>query len=341
MSTRQMLTRRSENLVEKFEPLPVFPEYAPIGTSNIVIGHFWGSHATRRGIQRSVTSEGCEPMRFVRTIPIVVALCAAPCVIAQQAFEPTTPAQGQNLSLDQILGNLEQRNAQRAAALEQFEGTRVYRMEYHGFPSDRDAEMVVKVNFHAPSSKEFTVVSETGSKFVIDHIFKKLMEGELEASQGDNRNDVALTRKNYDFEIAGFEASPEGGKYVLKLLPKTRNKFLYRGTIWVDAKDFAVVRIEGEPGKNPSMWIKKTDISHSYKKVSDFWLPAENHTESLIRLGGKATLSILYQDYKIIKATPLDSARSIVPLADPSLDGLSHSDPKVWTNLMVPQQASH
>lgn len=280
-------------------------------------------------------------MRFVRTIPVAVALCAVPCVIAQQVVQLTTPAQSQSLSLDQILGNLEQRNAQRAAALEQFEGTRVYRMEYHGFPSDRDAEMVVKVNFHAPSSKQFTVVSETGSKFVIDHIFKKLMEGELEASQGDNRDDIALTRKNYDFELAGFETTSDGGRYVLKLLPRTRNKFLYRGTIWIDAKDFAVVRIEGEPGKNPSMWIKKTDIEHSYKKVNDFWLPAENHTESLIRLGGKATLSIVYQDYKIIKATPLNSARSITPVVDSTLDGLPTSDPKVWTNLMVSRQASH
>ena len=280
-------------------------------------------------------------MRFVRTIPIAVFLCAVPCIIAQQAAELTTPAQGHNLSLDQILNNLEQRNAQRAAALEQFEGTRVYRMEYHGFPSDRDAEMVVKVNFRAPSTKQFTVVSETGSKFVIDRIFKKLLEGELEASQGDNRDDIALTRKNYEFELAGFETSPDGGgRYVLKLIPRTRNKFLYRGTIWVDARDFAVVRIEGEPGKNPSMWIKKTDIAHSYKKVNDFWLPAENHTESFIRLGGKATLSIVYQDYKIIKATPLDSARSIIPSGDSSLDGLTSSDPKVWTNLMVPRQAT-
>ena len=280
-------------------------------------------------------------MRFLRTIPIAVTLCAAPCLIAQQAIELTAPAQGQSLSLDKILTNLEQRNAQRAAALEQFEGTRVYRMEYHGFPSERDAEMVVKVNFRAPTSKQFTVISETGSKFVIDHIFKKLMDGELEASQGDNREDAALTRKNYDFELAGFETNPGGGKYVLKLLPKTRNKFLYRGTIWIDAKDFAVVRIEGEPGKNPSMWIKKTDIAHSYKKVNDFWLPAENHTESLIRLGGKATLSIVYQDYKIIKAAPLDSVPSISLSGDSSLDGLSNSDPKIWTNLTVPRQASH
>jgi hypothetical protein len=89
------------------------------------------------------------------------------------------------------------------------------------------------------------------------------------------------------------------------LFPKTRNKFLYRGKIWVDAKDFAVVRIEGEPGKSPSFWIKKTEIAHRYVKVNDFWLPAENRTESVIRLGGRAILSIEYKDYRITRATPL------------------------------------
>jgi len=259
-------------------------------------------------------------MKAVQTTLILLALVAAACTAAAQQADANRPStQRAPLSADQVAANLEQRNAQRAAALEQFEGKRVYRMQYRGFPSDRDAEMVVKVSYHAPSSKEFTVVSETGSKFVINHILKKLLEGEQEAAKGDNRHDTALTRANYDFELAGYEASPQGGQYVLNLLPKTKNKFLYRGKIWVDANDFAVVRIQGEPGKNPSMWIKKTDIAHRYIKVEDFWLPAENHSESLVRLGGKATLSIEYQDYKIIKASPVHAAENTRPGSSPSM----------------------
>ena len=227
--------------------------------------------------------------------------------------------------MEQVLANLEQRNAQRAAALQQFEGKRTYRMQYRGFPSDRDAEMVVKVTFRAPNSKEFTVVSQTGSKFVIDHIFKKLLEGEQEALKEENRHETALTRQNYDFELAGYDTTPDGAQYVLRLLPKTKNKFLYRGKIWVDAQDFAVVRIEGEPGKNPSMWIKKTGIAHKYVKVDGFWLPAENHTESFIRLGGKATLSIEYQDYKIIKTAPINAVRKARPGGNTVLDGVGDS----------------
>ena len=214
-------------------------------------------------------------------------------------------AQNASLPAEQIARKLQERNAQRAAALDQFNGTRVYRMQYRGFPSDRDAEMVVNMTYHAPHTKEFTVVSQTGSKFVIDHVFKKLLEGELEAANEENRRETALSTDNYEFTSAGYETTPDGAQYVLNLLPRTKNKFLYRGKIWVDAKDFAVVRIEGEPAKNPSWWIKKTEVRHRYVKVNDFWLPAENRTESVIRLGGKAMLSIEYRDYRITKAAPL------------------------------------
>jgi len=209
------------------------------------------------------------------------------------------------LPVDQVVKQLQEKNAARSAALVQYEATRIYHMQYRGFPGDRDAEMVITMAYHAPNSKEFKVVSQSGSKFVIEHVFKKLLEGEQEASEEENRRHTALTAENYDFTLAAYEAAPGAGRYVLSLTPKTKNKFLYRGKIWVDAKDFAVVKIEGEPGKNPSFWIKKTDVEHTYLKLGDFWLPAENHTESVIRLGGVANLSIEYKNYRILKAEAL------------------------------------
>jgi hypothetical protein len=253
-------------------------------------------------------------MRHIRFRSVVVGLLllgwnlAVVCrLLAQEPNARGSSHSSQNAALpaEQVARKLQERNAQRAAALGQFNGTRVYNMQYRGFPSDRDAEMVVRVAYRAPDSKEFSVVSQTGSKFIIDHVFKKLLEGEQEAANEENRRNTALSTENYDFTSAGYENTPEGQQYVLNLLPKTKNKYLYRGKIWVDAKDFAVVRIEGEPAKNPSFFIKKTEVKHRYVKVGDFWLPAENHTESVIRLGGKAILSIEYKDYRIIKAAPL------------------------------------
>ncbi len=234
-----------------------------------------------------------------------LAACCQTSLPTTGSARPSSPTWIASLSAEQIAQKVQQRNAERAAALEQFNGTRIYRMQYRGLPSDKDAEMVVNVAYRAPDAKEFSVVSQSGSRFVIDHVFKKLLEGEQEAANPENRRNSALSTENYEFTSAGYETTPEGAEYVLNLLPRTRNKFLYRGKIWVDAKDFAVVRIEGEPARNPSWWIKKTEVKHRYVKVNDFWLPAENHTESLIRLGGRAMLSIEYKDYKITKASPL------------------------------------
>ncbi len=227
--------------------------------------------------------------------------------LAQPAAEAGASLVTAPLPLQQVVRNLEMRNAQRAAALSHFEGERVYRLQYRGFPTNHDAEMVVKVSYRAPDSKEFEVVSESGSKFIHDHVFKKLLEGEKEAAKAENRSQTQLTSQNYDFELAGYEAGANGPCYVLNLLPKTKNKFLYRGKVWIDAKDFAVVRIAAEPGKNPSMWIKNTQINHKYVKVDDFWLPEENQTLSVLRLGGTATLSIEYRGYKIVGASPLNA----------------------------------
>lgn len=232
-------------------------------------------------------------------------MTAAVLLVWNVAALSQSPAQAApTLPVDEIVMKLEERNAERAAALNQYEATRIYRMQYRGFPSNRDAEMVVEMTYHAPNSKQFKIVSQTGSKLIIERVFSKLIEGELEAATDDNRRHTALTTENYSFTLAGYDGAADSGRYILNLVPKTKNKFLYRGQIWVDAKDFAVVRIKGEPGKNPSFWIKKTDIEHRYTKVNDFWLPAENHTESAIRLGGVAVLSIEYKDYRDLRAEP-------------------------------------
>jgi hypothetical protein len=187
--------------------------------------------------------------------------------------------------------------------LHRFEGSRTYSLHYRGFPHSYDAEMVVNITYQSPASKDFTVVSQSGSKMLIDHVLKKMIESEKEAVQQQGRTE--LNEQNYEFTMAGYEDTPDGARYILAVSPRSRNKFLYRGKIWVDASDFAVTKIEAAPAQNPSFWIKKTDIRHTYKKVDDFWLPAENHSQSFIRVGGHADLLIEYRDYKITAADPL------------------------------------
>jgi membrane peptidoglycan carboxypeptidase len=162
--------------------------------------------------------------------------------------------------------------------------------------------MTVEATYDSPSTKEFKVVSQSGSKLILDRVLKKLLESEKEAAQPAISARTQLNRDNYDFEMVGYEASETGGQYVLRVSPKSRSKYVYRGKVWVDGTDFAVTRIEGEPAQNPSFWTKKSEIHHEYKKVQAFWLPARNESVSYIRLGGRATLTIEYKDYRVTDA---------------------------------------
>jgi hypothetical protein len=243
--------------------------------------------------------------KFPLTIRTAIALVGSVALIpvplltgADSGSNPPLPPPT-SLSADQVVDNLVRKNQERAQALLHSEGTRVYHLAYRGFPSDRDAEMTVKATYDSPSSKEFKIVSESGSKLILNRVFKKLLEGEKEAAQPAINARTQLNRDNYDFELLGYEPSNPAGQYVFRVNPKSRSKYVYRGKVWVDAVDFAVTRIEVEPTQNPSFWTKKSEIHHEYKKVGAFWLPARNESVSYIRLGGRATLTIEYTDYRV------------------------------------------
>jgi hypothetical protein len=203
------------------------------------------------------------------------------------------------LSGEEVASRMVQRNLERAKALSRFQGTRVYRLDYHGFPGSRSAEMVVDVKFHSPATVEFTIRSATGAKILIEKVFKELLQSEKEALLPKNQRRIALNNENYRFTLAGQENKPGGWFYILSVEPRTKNKLLYRGRIWVDAEDFAVARIEAGPAENPSFWIKGTQIEQIYLKVAEFWLPASNRSTSNTRLGGSALLTIEYKDYQV------------------------------------------
>jgi hypothetical protein len=204
------------------------------------------------------------------------------------------------LSVDQVVNNLVRKDEERAQALRHYESIRVYRLSYRGFPGDRDAEMTVKATYDSPSTKNFRVISQSGSKLIVDRVFKRLLESEKEAAEPEMHVRNLLNRANYDIALVGYEPSDKGSQYVLAVYPKTKSKYLYRGKVWVDGTDFAVTRIDAEPAQNPSFWTKKSEIHHEYIKVQDFWLPRRNESVSYIRLGGRATLTIEYDNYRVI-----------------------------------------
>jgi hypothetical protein len=207
------------------------------------------------------------------------------------------------LSTDVIVQRLMAANAQRSQALRGYRGTRAYHLEYHGLFGSHEAGMQVEAVYTAPDRKDFKILSQSGSKLLINRVLLKLLSSEQEAQKEQSRQELEISPKNYDFAMAGIEHTAGEDFYVLEVSPKGKSKYLYRGKLWVDARDFAAARMLGEPARNPSLWVSHTQIEYRWAKIGGFWLPVHNESVTQVRMGGKAVLTIDYTDYQITGAT--------------------------------------
>jgi hypothetical protein len=217
------------------------------------------------------------------------------------------------MTADEVIRRVVEMNDARSKALESYSSLRTYHLECHCL-SHKKADMVVRTDYQAPNKKEFTIVSESGSGTVRDRVFKKLLEAEKESMRDENQQRSAIAPENYIFQVSDYKKTDTEEFYVLDAQPRTKNKFLFRGHIWVNAKDFAITRVEGEPAVNPSWWTLKTEFKRSYRKVGNFWLPESNESETRVRVFGTAVLSIEYRDYQI---TPAGGGTLTPPASDP------------------------
>lgn len=234
--------------------------------------------------------------RFVPTLALL-AVCIP--TVAQQATVSSP------LTADEVMERVVQMNEHRANALESYSSIRSYHLECHCL-SHKRADMVVRAEYEAPNRKVFTIVSESGSGTVRSRVFKKLLEAEQESMLEENQQRSAITAQNYTFQLADYKKVGRNEFYVLEARPLNKNKFLFQGRIWVDAKDFAIAQVEGEPAVNPSWWTVKTDFTRSYQKLGTFWLPESNESETKVRMFGSAVLTIKYGEYQITQTHSLN-----------------------------------
>jgi hypothetical protein len=202
------------------------------------------------------------------------------------------------LTASEIVGEMQVHNKLRAEDLRHYQSLRHYEVQYKGFSATINAKMEVEADYDSVSGKTFRIVSQSGSGMLVDKVLKKLLQSEKEASA--DQKSTALTPANYTFRLVGQEDVAGRPAYILDVSPLVDNKFLYRGKIWVDAADFAVAQIDASPAKNPSFWISSTAIHHRYIRTDGFWLPEQNRSETKVRVGGKAVLTIDYGPYQVV-----------------------------------------
>jgi hypothetical protein len=227
-----------------------------------------------------------------------------------------------NLSTESVVERLMTARSRQAKQLQAIDVIREYKVDYQGFGGSRHAEMQVVSSYVSPNKKDFRILSQSGSRFLLDHILSKLLETEKDYQLDEADSD--LSPRNYQFQLLGIEQVAGNPAYVLQISPKRKAKYLCRGKVWVNARDFAIVRLEGEPAKNPSFWISHTEMANTYQKVGEYWLPMHKDATTDVRLGGKAILAIDFSGYRIT-----EKPRGSLEASSWTLFGLPNPDSRV------------
>ena len=226
--------------------------------------------------------------RFLSFIPAI-----AWCLLA---FDSTPrPA-----ALPEVLSRMAQHERMHSSSLLRYTCLRRYTLNNIRF--HKQAEVIVRMTYRQPGRKSFEVVSEKGPSLIRERVLHKMFEAEAEASSDEMRLHTQITPRNYNFELQGMEDCQGRPAYILKTHPKVIDKFMMQGRIWVDAEDFAIVRVEATPAKNPSVLIRNTMVVQQYSKHGPFWLPLSNRSETDSMLFGRTEVLVSSSGYEVTEA---------------------------------------
>ena len=228
-----------------------------------------------------------------------------------QSFTAKTPEERSGSSYgvpmalkgEDIIAKMLEHNRVRNEHLQRYSGVRTY--EVRNLQGKLAAQEVVRVAYEAPGKKTFNRSSEKGSGIVRHLVFDHLLQSEGETSSGREHHDSAITEANYAFELAGEEDVGPYHCFVLTATPKRKDKYLFEGKIWIDALDFAIVKIAGHPAKKPSFWINRADFVREYQRIDGFWLPFRDQTFVEVKMYGRKVFTIDHQQYVINPASPV------------------------------------
>ena len=218
---------------------------------------------------------------------IALLLCTVPLIGQAPAVS--------SLSADQVMTRVFERDSQRESLGGGYSGKREYVLENHNF--NKRAEMQVSVVCDVDGTKHFDVLAEDGWKSANKHVLRKMLESESETSLPNTRPMTRLVPANYEFRLSGSEYVQGRPAYVIEAIPQRSDKYLFRGRIWVDAEDFAVARVEGQPAKNPSFWTRSVHFVQQYHKSGAFWFPSSTTSVTDARIFGTTDVNIRYFDY--------------------------------------------
>ncbi len=172
--------------------------------------------------------------------------------------------------------------------------------DYQFFQGDEkpqpDSEVTAEISYLPPDTKQFSIRDSKGSGRG-ERVVRKVLEHEQQMAS--DWRDSALSDENYKFSLLGEETVNGHRCFVLGLDPRRDSKELLKGKAWVDAQDYRIHRISGEPSKSPSWWNKRLLVTLQFDNVHGMWLQTVSHADADVRMFGHHVLSARDVNYQV------------------------------------------
>jgi outer membrane lipoprotein-sorting protein len=163
------------------------------------------------------------------------------------------------------------------------------------------AEMTVKTDYRKETGKSYTILSESGSEFIRNHVLRTLLSNEKNINLPGIREHSWFTSANYEMQLNSGGVQLLDGRECLTLAitPRRKATNMIAGTIWVDAKDGSIVQIVGTATQSPSIFTGAAQVMRQYASIQGFAMATQAKAVSESFLLGRTTVTIDYRDYQI------------------------------------------
>lgn len=178
------------------------------------------------------------------------------------------------------------------------------------------AQVIASIAYQPPNQKQYNIESSSGG--IGGKVLRDIVQKETETTQEDSRKEISP--RNYEFQLAGQEIVDGRNCYVVSLTPRRDEKDLIRGKIWVDAVDYRIHRLEGNPAKSPSWWIRDLHILVVFASVDGMWLRTFTQAVADVRFKGKYVMQSRDVEYRSATQTASRQRRNATILAGAAIN---------------------
>lgn len=163
------------------------------------------------------------------------------------------------------------------------------------------AEMTVKTTYKRETGKTYAILSQSGSAVIRNLVLGTILDNEQNVNQPGVREGSWITTANYEMQVkAGGIQKVDGRDCVaVTLTPRRKTPFLVEGTLWVEAKNGEIVKLEGKASKGSSLLTGPTQMMREYVDIGGFGEATHARAESDSFLFGPTVVTIDYRDYQI------------------------------------------